>query len=82
MISKNHWRIDVSRHALLAAAKRNITQDTIEATIRSGETRHFGKNGLKFVKRYKDRCVICVGEIKTYDRIKIFTVETSGRYEK
>lgn len=47
----------------------------INATVKGGEIKRFGKNYIKFVKRYKKGDLICVGEVKEIGKIKIFTVE-------
>lgn len=64
----------ITRHAFLQARKRGIYPDMIEATIKGGKQRKFGKNLIKFSKRYKKGVVICVGEI-VGDIVKIKTIE-------
>lgn len=54
--------------------ERGITPDMIEATIKSGKIQRFGKNNVKFIKKYKRFVVICVDEM-TGNRIKIVTIE-------
>jgi len=46
----------------------------IEATIKGGTIKRFGKNNVKFIKKYKHFQVICVDEIIGH-RIKIVTIE-------
>jgi len=46
----------------------------IEATIKGGRIERFGKNNVKFVKRYKNFEVVCVDEISG-NKIKIVTIE-------
>lgn len=46
----------------------------VEATIKSGKIKRFGKNNVKLIKEYKKFKIICVGEI-TGDKIKIITIE-------
>jgi len=66
--------IIITRHAFLRARKRGIYPDTIEATIKGGSHERFGKNFIKFSKRYKRGDVICVGEV-VGEIIKIKTIE-------
>lgn len=54
--------------------EHGITPDMIEATIKSGKIKRFGKNNVKFIKKYKRFDVICIDEM-TGNRIKIVTVE-------
>jgi len=48
----------------------------VEATIKGGKIKRFGKNNVKFIKNYKNFTVICVGEIIS-NKIKILTIEKS-----
>jgi len=66
--------IVICRHAMLRANERGITPDMVEATIKGGKVTKYGKNKIKFKKKYKRFHVICVDEI-TGDCIKIVTVE-------
>jgi hypothetical protein len=75
MIYRNKWEIDVSEHVYRRADQRNITADMIEATIRNGRIEKFGKNMLKFISRYKRGEVVCIGEKKAENKIKIITIE-------
>jgi hypothetical protein len=49
----------VTRHALIQARKRSITPDMVEATLKGGKQKRFGKNFIKYSMRYKkgNRCV-------------------------
>jgi hypothetical protein len=47
----------------------------IEATLKGGTIKRFGKNNLKFFKKYRLFTVICVDEIMG-TKIKIVTIET------
>lgn len=53
----------------------------IEATIKGGTVKRFGKNNIKFHKKYKNFHVICVDE-SIGQRIKIVTIEKKVSYEK
>lgn len=75
MIYREKWQIRLSRHAIEQAWRRGITDDMIFSTIRTGKIIKFGKNGIKFINKYKKGHVICVGEIKFNNFIKILTVE-------
>lgn len=57
---KSVW---LSPHALKRARRREIYPDMVYATIRGGKVKRFGKNFIKFMKRYKRGTVICVGEV-------------------
>ena len=76
MISMNitQYEIEIKRHAFIRAMERGITPDMIEATIKGGTVKRFGKNNVKFIKKYKHFHVICVDEIIGH-RIKIVTIE-------
>ncbi len=53
----------VKTHAIKRARQRNIIfPDMVYATISGGKVIRFGKNYLKFIRRYKRGTVICVGE--------------------
>lgn len=68
-----NYEIEFRRHALKRAFQRGITPDMIEATIKGGRIKCFGKNHVKFYRRYKNFTVICVDEIREC-RIKIVTI--------
>ncbi len=67
--------IEIKRHAFVRAMQRGVTPDMIEAALKGGRIKRFGKNNLKFYKQYKNFTVICVGQI-TGMKIKILTIET------
>ena len=69
-----HFRIEFSRHALDRAMQRKIHPDMVESTIKGGNIKRFGKNRIKFIKKFKNFTVICVGEMAG-DNIKIVTIE-------
>ncbi len=66
--------IEIKRHAFLQALKRGIHPDFVEATIKGGKIKRFGKNYVKFIKSYKRFDVICMGQFMA-DKIKIITIE-------
>jgi len=70
----SQYDIEIKRHAFIRAMERGITPDMIEATIKGGVVKKFGKNNVKFSKKYKHFTVICVDEIIGHT-IKIFTIE-------
>jgi len=70
----SNYEIELKRHAFIRAMERGITPDMIEATIKGGTVKRFGKNNVKFIKKYKHLTVICVDEIIGH-RIKIVTIE-------
>lgn len=75
MICRNGFEVILTNHAILKAKTKEIYLDMINATVKGGEIKRFGKNYIKFVKRYKKGDLICVGEVKEIGKIKIFTVE-------
>ena len=70
----SQYEIELKRHAFIRAMERGITPDMIEATIKGGTVKRFGKKNVKFIKKYKHLTVICVDEIIGH-RIKIVTIE-------
>ena len=75
MIYRGKWAIRLSRHAEDQAWYRGITDDMIFSTVKNGKMVKFGKNRIKFVSKYKRGYVICIGEIKSNNFIKILTIE-------
>ena len=69
----SQYYIDIKRHAFIRAMERGITPDMIQATLKGGKIRRFGKNNIRFFKDYKDFTVICVDEIIGM-KIKIVTI--------
>jgi len=69
----SRYELEIKHHAFIQAMKRGISPDLIEDTIINGKLVHYGKHGIKFVKKGK-RTIICVGQM-IGNRIKIFTVE-------
>jgi len=74
-MDRTKYDFEIKRHAFIRAMQRGVTPDMIEATLKGGKIRSFGKNNLKFQKEYKKFTVICVGEIVGV-KIKIITIET------
>jgi hypothetical protein len=71
-----NYEFEIRRHAFIRAIERGVTPDMIEATLKGGKIIRHGKNRLKFLKRYKRFCVICIDEV-CGTKIKIVTIETS-----
>ena len=69
------YEIEIRRHAFKRAVQRGITPDMIEATLKGGKIKRFGKNNLKFYKKFKKFIVVCVDQI-IGTKIKIVTIET------
>ncbi len=67
-------KVVITKHADVRAEQRGITTSMIEAAINGGRVKRFGKNRVKFIKRYKRGNVVCVDEIER-DRIRIVTIE-------
>jgi len=68
------FTIEIKNHAFIKAIQRNIDPDVIEAIIYCGKIKKFGKNYIKFIKKYKKFDVICVAQIQG-QTIKILTIE-------
>lgn len=68
------FRIIIKHHVFIRAMQRKIHPDLIEDTLKTGEMRRFGKNNVKFIKKFKNFTVVCVDEI-IGDEIKILTIE-------
>ena len=75
IIIRKPWVVETSDHALRKAKERRIFSLMIEATIKGGRVEHFGKNYVKFIMEYKRGRVICVGERKSRNLIRILTIE-------
>jgi hypothetical protein len=73
-IDISKYVIEIKRHAFIRAMTRGVHPDMIEATIKGGKIKKYGKNNIKFIKKYKRFTVICVDEIAG-DKIKIVTIE-------
>jgi hypothetical protein len=71
------YEIEIKRHAFIRAVERGVTPDMIETTLKGGKIERFGKNNLKFYKKYKRFTVVCVDQI-IGTVIKIVTIETEG----
>lgn len=56
-------KVIFSYHSLIRADKRKIFISEVRAAIKSGKIKRHGKNYIKFIKKYKNRTVICIGEI-------------------
>jgi len=59
----------------MRAVQRGITEDMINATLKNGKMKWFAKNNVRFECDYKIGTVICVGELKESNTIKILTIE-------
>ena len=69
----------ISAHAIKRARERDIIfPDMVHATILGGKVERFGKNFLRFCKKYKHGVVICIGE-DVGDSIIIKTIEWGRR---
>ena len=75
MIYRDNWVIEVSFHANKRAKQRGISFDMVDSTLKKGRVRRFGRRKLAFVNEYKTGKVICIGEIKFDNFVRILTVE-------
>ena len=63
-------------HAVKRAREREVSYpDQVYQVLKTGKVVKFGKNGMKFISKYKKGSIICVGEdighaiiIKTIER--------------
>ena len=70
---KGSFEIVIKRHAFVRALQRKIAAELIERTLQSGKMLRFGKNRVRFEKRFRHYSIICVDEI-TGNIIKILTI--------
>jgi len=75
IIVRGPWEVKISNHAYNQALRRGIYSFTIESAIKCGRMEWFGKNYVKFVLECRRGRLICLGEKKTHNFIKILTVE-------
>lgn len=75
---KGNYKIVITRHAFTRAMQRGIHPDLIEDALHSGRMKRFGRNRVRFEKRFKQFAVICVDEI-IGNIIKILTIEKGRR---
>jgi hypothetical protein len=75
IISRPPWKVKISRHAYVRALQRGIHSMDIESVIRCGRMKRFGKNHVRFMLDCREGAIICVGEKKTRNVIKILTIE-------
>ena len=60
---KGRYRIVIRMHAFRRALQRKIDPDFIEETIMTGVMERFGKNFVRFVKKYRKFKIECIDEI-------------------
>jgi hypothetical protein len=78
-IIRGKWEVQLTTHAIMRAKDKGIYPFMIYATIKGGRIKKFGKNYVKFIMNYKKGTVICVGERKSSNIIKILTVECGSK---
>jgi hypothetical protein len=71
----SQYVIKITEHAFIRALERNIEADTLEDIVLNGKKKSFGKHYAKWIKKYDDIEIICVGYIEN-NIIRIITVET------
>jgi len=59
----------------MRAVQRNITEDMIKTTLKNGKMKWFAKNNVIVECKYKIGTVVCIGELKESNTIKILTIE-------
>ncbi len=74
MVNIHAYDLEIKRHVFIRAVQRGIHPDMIESTIKGGKQIKFGKNRIKFVKKFSRLSVICVDEI-IGNTIRIVTIE-------
>ncbi|HIH15964.1 MAG TPA: hypothetical protein HA252_01010 [Candidatus Diapherotrites archaeon] len=75
---KGNYEVLLKRHAFLRALQRQVHPGLIEATIETGRMVRFGKDRVKFVKRFREFTASCVDEIVGHT-IRIVTIEKNRR---
>ena len=75
---KDQYEIIFTRHALKRAFGRRIDPDLVEDTISTGKMLRFGKNRVKIFKRFRDKEIICIDEIRGHI-IKIVSIASRVR---
>ncbi|MBN1156249.1 hypothetical protein JXA85_01410 [Candidatus Woesearchaeota archaeon] len=74
IIDLTQYEFEIRRRAFIRAMQRGVTPGMIEATLKGGTIKHFGKNDVKLYRKYKNFTVICVDEI-IGTKIKIVAIE-------
>jgi hypothetical protein len=69
------YEIIITTHAFLRAEERGIDPDTLEDIVRNCKKQTFGKHYVKWIRKYENIEIICVGYIAN-NIIRIVTVET------
>ncbi|MFH0715106.1 MAG: DUF4258 domain-containing protein [Candidatus Diapherotrites archaeon] len=75
---KGAFEIVFSKHAFDRALERRIHPDIVEDTIQTGKMKAFGKNNIRFEKRFKKCTVSCVDE-RIGKTVKIVTIEAKWK---
>jgi hypothetical protein len=70
----SQYEIIITEHAFTRAFERGIEADTLEDIILNGKKKRVGKNYAKWIKKYENIEIICVGCIEK-NIIRIITVE-------
>ncbi len=73
-LNRGDCDIVITRHAFERALQRGIHPALVEATLQCGKMVCFGKNSVKFEKRFRQFTVVCVDE-KEGSTIRIVTIE-------
>lgn len=73
IFKRHEFKVKLTKHAFRRADIRRIDLDLIEATIKSGKIKKFGKNRMKFEKKFKRFTLICVDE-KVGEIVRIVTI--------
>lgn len=67
------FEIELRNHVFIRADERNIDLEFIYTTIKSGKIKRFGKNNLRFEKKFKHFELVCIGQIRGI-RLTVLTV--------
>ena len=73
-LRKGGNEVRISKHAFQRADQRGIPLDLIAQTLQTGEMKRFGKNRVKFEKKFKKGSIVCVDEW-IGNKITIVTIE-------
>ncbi|MFH1751396.1 MAG: hypothetical protein ABH821_00440 [archaeon] len=75
---KGDYKITIRQHVINRAIQRKICPDLIKETIQTGKMKKFGKNRVKFEKKFRRFVITCVDEI-IRNTIFIVTIEKKRR---
>lgn len=70
---RHDFEVRLTEHAVERMLWRRIAPELIEQTIRNGKIIRFGKNRMKFEKKFKKFTLVCVDE-RVGNHVRIVTI--------